>query len=226
MLDTNPLPPHLRCQITKKTKIANKQDFIKIAAPKSTQFLYNLLRVGPRVVLRSAFELLRANTITRILSAAVLLSIDTVSLTKGRISKRQYFINISLAFMLLFGGTAGWIMGGAVIGFVMIENAAIGILAALAGAGVVGGASAFLWEKFISLFFKSDSEEMLDLFNLEFHREVTLRCLKENEILKVKECIELTTETIKEMFACKERKTFARNIICGAIEKAGTKSST
>ena len=226
MPDKNPLPPHLRCQITKKTKIASKQDFLKIAAPKSTQFLYNLLRVGPRVVLRSAFELLKANMFTRILSAVVLMSIDTISLTKGRISKKQYFINISLAFMLLFGGTAGWIMGGRVVAHVMIEGAAIGIVAALIGAGALGGAAAFLWEKFISLFFKSDTEEMLDLFNLEFYNEVSARCLREAEILRVKECIELTTDTTKEMFVCEERNAFAKNIICQAIEKAGTKGNT
>lgn len=219
MPDKNPLPPHLRCQITRKTKIANKQDFLKIAAPKSTQFLYNLLRVGPRVVLRSAFELLKANMITRVLSAMVLMSIDTISLTKGRISKKQYFINISLAFMLLFGGTAGWFMGGHVVGLVLIESAAIGILAALLGAGLVGGAAAFLWEKFISLFLKSDTEEMLDLFNLEFYNEVSARCFGEEKILQVKNNIELTAETTKEMFVCKEKSAFAKNIICDAIEK-------
>ena len=219
MSDKNPLPPHLRLCITKKPKIANTQELLKIAAPKSTQFLYNLLRVGPRVVLRSAFELLRANTITRILSAAVLLSIDTVSLAKGRISKKQYLINISLAFMLLFGGTAGWILGTAVVGLVLIENAAIGILAALIGAGTVGGAVAYLWERFIALFFKGDAEEMVDLLNQEFYREVSARCLKEEEILEVKNCIEFTAEATKEMFVSEDKNAYARNIICHAIEK-------
>ena len=220
MQDNNPLPAHLRCTLAKKAKIGSTQDILKIAAPKSTQFLYNAMRVGPRVILRSAFELLKANTLTRILSAAVLLSIDTVSLIKGRISYKQYIINVTLALMLVVGGTAGWFIGGHVAAQTLIENAAIGILAALAGAGIIGAGAAYVWEKFIKLFFRSDTEEMIDLFNLEFYNHVTEHKMGEENIAKLRDSIELTTQTTKEMFICKDKKSFARNIICQAAEKA------
>ena len=219
MRQSNPLPPHLRCTIKKKSKITNTQDLLKIAAPKSVQFLYNIVSIGPRVILRSAFQLLRANTITRILSCVVLLSIDTVSLIRKKISMKQYIINVSLALMLLIGGTAGWVIGGHVVSITLIENAAIGILAALAGAGLLGGALAFLWEKFISLFLKGDTEEMLDIFNHEFYNEVTANCLEEDEIVIVRDSIELTPQVASEMFACKDKRDFAKAIICPAIEK-------
>ena len=218
MLDANFLPPHLRCTLKKKSKIANPQDLFKVAAPKSAQFLYNAIRIGPRLILRSAFELLRANTFTRVLSCIVLLSIDTVNLVRGRISKKQYFINISLAFMLLVGGTAGWIVGGHIVSLILIENAAIGIIAALIGAGTLGTALAFFWEKFISAFFKGDAEEMLEIFNQEFFYEVKHECLDEEEIALVRDLIEFTPQVCSEMFAHEDKKNFAKAIITSAIE--------
>ena len=219
MTDTNPLPPHLRCTIRKKTKIANAQDIVKLAAPKTVQFLYNFITIGPRVIMRSVFQLLRANTITRILSCIVLLSIDTISLVRKRISLKQYLINVSLAMMLLVGGTAGWVFGGYLVGMTLIENAAIGIIAALIGAGTLGAALAFFWEKIISLFIKDDTEEMLEIFNHEFYNEVTANRLDEDEIAIARDSIELTPEVTSEMFVCEDKRDFAKSIICPVIEK-------
>ena len=219
MTYTNPLPPHLRCTIKKNSKIASKQDIVKIAAPKTVQFLYNFVSIGPRVIMRSAFQLLRANTITRILSCIVLLSIDTVSLVRKKISLKQYLINVSLALMLLIGGTAGWIAGGHLVGLTLIENAAIGIIAALIGAGILGAMLGFLWERFLSLFLKGDTEEMLEIFNHEFYNEVTANCLDEDEIAIARDSIELTPEVTSEMFVCENKRDFAKAIICPAIEK-------
>ena len=219
MTDTNPLPHHLRCRVKKKSKIANAQDIVKLAAPKTVQFLYNFVTIGPRVILRSVFQLLRANTITRILSCIVLLSIDTVSLIRKRISLKQYIINVSLALMLLIGGTAGWVFGGYLVGMTLIENAVVGILAALIGAGTLGAALAYIWEKFILLFIKGDTEEMLEIFNFEFYTEVTANCLDEDEIAIARDSIELTPEVTSEMFVCDDKKDFAKSIICPVIEQ-------
>ena len=218
-MESNPLPHHLRCTVKKKTKIASAQDMVKIAAPKTVQFLYNFITIGPRVIMRSVFQLLRANTITRILSCVVLLSIDTASLIRKRISLKQYLINISLALMLLVGGTAGWVFGGYLFGMTLIENAAIGILAALIGAGVLGAGLAYIWEKILSLFIKGDTEEMLEIFNHEFYCEVTANCLDEDEIAVARDSIELTPEVTSEMFVCEDKRDFAKSIICPVIEQ-------
>ena len=219
MQTANPLPEHLRCKLKKNSKLASPKDLLKVAGPKSAQFLYNAMRVGPRVILRSAFELLRANTITRILSCAVLLSIDTVSLVRKRISLQQYLVNITLALLLLVGGTLGWTVGSQVVALTLIENAAIGIIAALAAAGIFGAGLAYAGEKIISLFFKGDTEKMVELFNLEFYCEVTARRLEEEEIAKARDAIELTPKVASEMFACEDKSAFAKSIICPAIEK-------
>ena len=192
---------------------------VKIAAPTGAQMFYNALRVGPRVILRSAFELLRANMVTRALSALVLLSIDTISLVKRRISLKQYIVNIGLASMLLVGGTIGWILGGHVIALVLIENAVLGIVAGLIGAGAIGAALASLWERLVSLFYKGDNAEMLERLNAVFAEEAAKARLTEDQIALVKDCIEITHETIRSMFTSADKDSFAREIVCAAIRK-------
>ena len=87
--------------------------------------------------MRSAFQLLRTNIITRIISAVVLVSIDTYLFIRKQISLKQYIINVTMAALLLVGGTAGW-YGGQNVGYVLFENAVIGIIAGVIGAGILG----------------------------------------------------------------------------------------
>ena len=223
MIEPSRLPSHLQLCLKKKTKIGSPGDLAKIAAPKTAQFLYNAMRVGPRVILRSAFELLRANTITRVLSAVVLLSIDTVSLVRGRISRKQYVINVSLACMLLVGGTAGWILGSHVVSLILIENVVIGIIAGLIGAGAVGALLGVIGDRIIRLFFKDDTTEMLDIFNLVFAELVTAANLTEAEIEEARDGIVIDTQVIREMFISKDRPAFARNFIEPVIKKRSVK---
>lgn len=221
----NPLPEHLRCRLKRIPIISTREDVIKIAAPKSAQFLYNALRVGPRVILRSAFELLRANTFTRILSCAVLLSVDTVGLFRRRISAKQYLVNIILAALLLVGGAIGWDIGGRALG-PHIENAAIGMVAALFGAGFLGMAFSYAGERLIALFYKSDTEKMLELFNYEFYCEVSGRKMGEAEIARARDIIELTPRHTADMFACRDKAGFARALICPAVARAQEKAES
>ena len=48
---------------------------------------------------------------------------------------------------------------------------------------------------------------------------LTAKNLDENEIAIVRDLIELTPQVCSEMFACKDKKDFAKAIICPAIEK-------
>jgi len=197
----------------KKSKIGSPQDLARMAAPKTAQVLYNALRVGPRVIFRSAFELLRANTVTRFISAIVLLSIDTFSLIRGRISKKQYIINVSLALMLLVGGTAGWILGNHVISLVILENVILGILAGLVGAGVFGAAIGIFGERAVGRFVKDDTADMLDIINQDFVTLANDYLLNEKEIDDAKSLIEISKQHIKDMFIATDRLRFAQDII-------------
>ena len=198
-----------------KTKLAqvSTTDLARIAAPKGAQLLYNILRVGPRVILRSAFELLRANTVTRVLSSVVLLSIDTISLLRGSISYKQYMINVILAILMMIGGTAGWTLGSNAVSHILAENVIIGLIAGLIGAGIFGTALGMAWDKVVRRFIHNDEDDMLDICNHVFDSIAKARSWDldkaKAEALKVK----LTPQKLRKMFISKDRETFARQMI-------------
>ncbi|MCL1997452.1 MAG: hypothetical protein FWG65_01645 [Turicibacter sp.] len=203
-------------EVAKKSKISSTNDLARVVAPKLTQFLYNILRVGPRVILRSAFELLRANTITRVLSAIVLILIDTISLIKGRISFKQYVINLVLAFMLMIGGTVGWVLGGHIVSLVILENVVIGIVAGLIGAGALGAFFALAWDRFVKKFIRDDTRCMLDICNAVFAELIDRHELTEQEIALAKERINITSAFLVDMYAQRTqecREEFALELI-------------
>jgi len=198
--------------VKKKAKVSGVGDLARLGAPKLAQILYNTLRVGPRVVLRSVFELLRANVVTRILSAAVLLLIDTVQLLRGRISRKQYLINITLALMLLVGGSAGWLLGNRVISLV-VESLVLSIAAGIIGAGVLGAAIGMACEKVIGRFVQDDTADMLDICNDTMAELAAEYKLNENEVCETLGIVAIDSKTVNEMFVQKDRKAYARQTI-------------
>jgi len=211
----------LKLTITKKKQMSNAEDVAKVAASQGVQILYNALRIGPRLILRSAIELLRANMITRVLSAVVLLTVDTVSLVRGKISKKQYAINVTLAFVLLVGGTAGWTLGGDIIG-IFIESAVMGIIASLIGAGVVGALFAIVWEKLVGLFIQGDVADMLDICNATFARLAEENKLNHAEIENVKTELIIDNAMLGNMFTQKNRADFAQAFIQPVVVAASS----
>ena len=198
--------------VRKKAKVANINDLVRIGAPKIAQVFYNMLRVGPRVVLRSVFELLRANVITRILSALILVSIDTVRFLMGRISRKQYLIDVALAFTLLISGTAGWFLGSNFMGL-FLESMVLGIAAGIVGAGVFGAVIGGLCEKTISRFVQSDTADMLEICNRTLAELATEYKLSEDEVCECAETVAIDSKTISEMFLQKNRAEYARKTI-------------
>jgi len=198
--------------VHKNSKIGSKKDIAKMAAPKAAQFIYNALRVGPRVILRSAFELLRANTITRVLSAAVLLSIDTIALVRGRISRKQYVINVTLALMLLVGGTAGWYLGSGAAA-VIAEGVAVGIVAGLVGAGALGAGLGIAAEKLVGTFVKDDTADMLDICNKTFCNLAETYSLTDAEAGQAAETVRIETAAIRDMYASRDKQAYAYEMI-------------
>jgi len=206
----------------KKKKLGGLGGVVKMAAPKTASIVYNALRVGPRLILRSAFELLRANIITRVLSAVILLSIDTVSFIRKRISLKQYVIDVILAVMLVVGGTVGWNIGSHV-GGIMLENTVLLILAGMIGAGVIGTLLGAAANKIISLFVQDDSTEMLTICNKVYHHLSDAYHLSEEEQQNVTEQIYICDKMLKDMFCQKDRECFARTYIEPFCEEAAKK---
>ena len=198
----------LKLQIIKK-KIGNANDIVKLAAPKTAQVLYNAMRVGPRLILRSAFELLRANMVTRVISVVVLLAIDKFSLIRGRISVKQFVINVALALMLLVGGTAGWVLGSHVLGLV-VENIVLGIFAGIIGAGVLSAVLGIVVNKIIHLFVQDDAEDMLEIYSQVFAALAYEQQLNIGEIEAAKESIAMSQQMVKDIFVEEDRMAFAK----------------
>ena len=196
-----------------KLSLATPTDIARLTAPKAAQFLYNILRVGPRVILRSAFELLRANTITRVLSAIILLFFDTINLARGRISFKQYIINLTLALLLLVGGTAGWELGNNAVSLILIENMVIGIVAGLIGAGILGALLAVSWDKIVKRFIRDDEADMMFICNQIFDSIIKSDNLTREQAKEAAQKIKITPHLLRLMFAEKDREQFARRII-------------
>lgn len=198
--------------VKKKSKVGSKEDLAKMAAPKAAQVLYNIVTIGPRLIMRSAFQLLRANIITRIISAVVLVSIDTYLFIRKRISLKQYIINVVMAALLLVGGTAGW-YGGQNIGYILFQNAVIGIIAGVIGAGVLGFAFSTIFEKIIGKFVKDDTKDMLEICNGVFCDLAEKYQLTEEQAQKAAETILLDAATVRKMYAAKDKKAVACEFI-------------
>ncbi|MCL2498768.1 MAG: hypothetical protein FWE90_00350 [Defluviitaleaceae bacterium] len=205
----------------KKKRFGGISGLAKIAAPKTASMAYNALRVGPRLILRSAFELLRANIITRVLSSIVLLSIDTVSFIRKRISLKQYLIDIALAVMLVVGGTLGWNFGSRV-GDILIENAVLLVLAGMVGAGVFGTAAGAIAGKVIGLFVQDDNADMLVIYNRVYDGLAEEYTLDEREREAVADDIYICDKILKDTFCQKDRERFARAYIEPYCEEAMT----
>ena len=205
-------------QLQKKSKINSLKDLARFIAPKAVQVIYNAMRIGPKLILRSAFELLKANLITRILSAIAVIAIDTIDLFFKRVSFKQYVINVLLAVMLLLGGTAGWTLGGRIAYLIIIENIILTLFLSLVGAGVLGIIFTKSCEKIISFFIKSDTYDMLYIFNINFNNVISKCSLNEEEVIKVQNKCIVTNKMIKEIFVHKNRDAYATNIIMKHVQ--------
>ena len=208
----------IHCDVLKLSvqKKADRSNIVKLVAPKGAQMLFNFISVGPRMVMRSALKLLRANIITRLISVLVLLSIDTVSLVRKRISWKQFLINVALAATLLIGGTWGWNLGGSaagVIGGILLENMVLGLLISMVGAGLVSGVMGSFVERFIGRFISTDTQDMLKICNEVFVELAEKNQLSETEIETIKESIEITKPVLQNMFIQEDRAEFAKSLI-------------
>jgi len=104
------MPATIRKPKTLQEKVKQK-GISKLVFPKASQILTNVIQLGPRVVLRSATQLLRVNPLTRIVSVTSLTFIDLFLLAKRKISVNQFFINLAFSLTMFAGSTIGWYTG-------------------------------------------------------------------------------------------------------------------
>ena len=200
------------CLRAKKSKIGNKEELAKITASKLAPMFFNIIQLGPRMILRGVFNLMRANIVTRLISVVVLLVFDIYNLAKHKMSKNQFIINVILALSLLIGGTIGW-TGGQYAVNVVIENITLAILGGVIGAGVLGGLFGGLVEKIIHRFIKSDFHEMLQIYNKEFVNLCKEYNINRFELASLLEMITITPYDLKTLFLREDRESYAYNYL-------------
>ena len=202
--------------ILKKFKTEN---LLKLVFPKIATMALNFVRIGPRVILRSAFQILRTNIWTRLISTILLVFFDFYSFFKGRISKKQLFIDLILSLSLLVGGTAGWVVGTSGALLIVAENTLLFIIAGLLGAGLF---SSFLdrtsrWV--LGFFLSSDVEDMLDVINKEFTQMAKEYDLTYEQMCDVAKTIEVDEQICLTCFTKSDRKKYIRKILTPHFSK-------
>jgi len=210
-------PPTRRIQLPAKkggplAKL-NKGNLVKLIFPKLATMAMNLVAIGPRVILRSAFQILRTNIWTRLLSTFLLISIDLYSFFRRRISRRQLIINLILSLTLLFGGTVGWLFGTNRALAIVAENTVIWIIAGLIGAGAFSAILEKLCRSLLRRFLKSDVEDMVDIINEEFDCMVHELGLDEEQATAIANKVHIDEKICFTCFCKTDKKKYARDLL-------------
>ena len=198
---------YLTLQDSKKDIIRKKFQF-KLIVPKITTVLINLVQLGPRVILRSSMQLLRANIWIRLVSTAMMLIVDVARYAGGHTSKRQFIIDISLSLSLLAGGTLGWYAG---TGAVIAENTAIWVLAGVIGSGTLGALSEKITKMFLTKYITTDVAIIMEIFNKEFDQ--LAQDLNEEQKIDIAKKIHINTKICMLCFKSKDREKYSKEFL-------------
>ena len=199
----------------------HKGNLAKLILPKLATMAINLVSIGPRIILRSAFQILRTNIWTRLISALILVFFDLYRFAKKKISRKQLFINLILSAALVVGGTTGWIFGTYSIERIVAENTVLWIVAGLIGAGVLSTIADNIGKKILGRFIKTDIEDMLDLINEEFEQLACEYALCEEEVDAIAKEVELSDKICMDCYSKGDRKKYARKLLEPYFKKQG-----
>lgn len=187
-----------------KKLLKGSDAIVKLAAPKVITAGVNIVQMGPRIILRSTVQLLRANLLTRILSTITILIVDIYDLSRKRISKSQFAVNCVLSILLVVGGTLGWNFGGRWIALEIMGGMA-DIVGGMIGAGVAVFISTFIFGKACEKIIESDAKKMWKILDPHIEK------LPPEAQLPVKESI--TGGCLKKMYASQDRNLFATELV-------------
>ena len=176
--------------------------------------------------MKSAAKMLRGNVITGTMSVVVLSSVDVVNIFRGRISGKQLFKNVAGTAATVAGGTAGWVGGattGAAIGSVVpiIGTAVGGFVGGVLGSFAAGAASSKMSNAILGTFIEDDAEEMVRVLEKVFQELAGDYLLNQSEAEAVVDELkyDLTGGMLRDMFACSNRKAFAKKLLVKYIDK-------
>lgn len=188
----------------KKAFRKKKDTLVKVVAPKVVTALANILRLGPRMIFRSAVELLRANLVTRILSCLSLLVLDVADLSRGLISLPQFVKNVMLSALLVVSGTLGWNLGSR---WIMLEffGGFVDIAGGIIGAGIMSFISNLVLDKVSGALVESDAQKMWKIL------DPYIDALPEDEQEYAREHV--TAACLKKMYAAEDKQVYAAELV-------------
>lgn len=203
--------------------VGSSEAIVAFMGPKASAVLINAFRNGSRPIygaaaMKSAAKLLRGNVITAGITVVVLSSFDIANIFRGRISGKQLFKNLTNTATTVAGGTGGW-LGGAAVGSTIFPGVGTvigGLVGSIAAGAVAGKAS----DAVLGCFIEDDADEMVTIIQKEFEILAQEYLLNQKEAEKSVDRLgdRLDGKALKDMFASKDRKTYARNLLIPIIE--------
>jgi len=210
----------LRLELRKNKKgLLGGKGLAKLIIPKLATMAMNLVAIGPRVILRSAFQLLRTNIWTRLISTLVLISFDLYNFARKKISFKQLVINLILSVSLLAGGTIGWMFGTNSVLAVVAENTVLWIIAGIAGAGIVSAVFDAVCRRLLKRFLKSDVDNMLEFINNEFELMAKEKGLSDEQVDEIAKHIQIDDKICIKCFSRADKKKYIRETLIPYFDK-------
>ena len=197
--------------------VPSSEAIVNALGPKAAQVFVNAFRTGGNIygaaAMKSAAKMLRGNVITSAITLVIFTVPDVVDVFRGRISGKQLAKNLAETAGGIAGGVGGW-AGGAALGSLILPGAGT-IIGGILG-GVAGGIGGSLGVGAVAdLIAEDDADEMLNILYEEFEKVAIEYLLNEEELQKIGENLNGSVDgnTLKDMFASKDRSKFARNLI-------------
>lgn len=207
--------------------VGSSEAIVAFMGPKASAILINAFRNGSKIygaaAMKSAAKLLRGNTITAGVTVVILSSFDIANIFRGRISGKQLFKNLANTASTVAGGTGGW-LAGAAVGSAILPGVGsiVGGLIGSIGAGAVAGKTT---EAVLGNFIEDDAEEMVKIIEKIFGELAVDYLLNQKEAEKAVDRLgeKLGGKILKDMFASKDRKKFAKELVTPIVENEVSK---
>lgn len=202
--------------------VGSSEAIVAFMGPKASAVLINAFRQGSNIygaaAMKSAAKLLRGNAITAGVTVVVLSSFDITNIFRGRISGKQLFKNLTNTATTVAGGTGGW-LGGAALGTTILPGVGT-VVGGLIGSIAAGAAAGKTTDTILGSFIEDDADEMIRIIQKEFEQLAQDYLLNQKEAEKSVDRLGETLDgkKLKDMFASKDRRTFARNLLTPIIE--------
>ena len=207
----------------KKPTGLQKKMHPKNMLPKVGAIIINLIKLGPRVALRSTMQLLRVNIYTRIITSFLVLIFDFYNYMTKKISKKQLAINSTLSLTLLVGGTVGWYSGEFLMRGIILENTILWFAACFVASGLAGVYAEKLISTIIYSRTVSDMKLMLSHFNNSYDKIIQEQNIPPEQAQTLCASIQITEKDCLNTYKSVDKEEYTYNLLKRKLEETTVK---